>query len=59
MLVDVVLVAAGSGTRMGGTDKSLINVAGAPLLRWSLDALQAHPSVRRVVLVTAAERVQA
>ncbi len=59
MLVDVVLVAAGSGTRMGGTDKSLINVAGAPLLRWSLDALQAHPSVRRVVLVTAAERVHA
>jgi 2-C-methyl-D-erythritol 4-phosphate cytidylyltransferase/2-C-methyl-D-erythritol 2,4-cyclodiphosphate synthase len=59
MLVDVVLVAAGSGTRMGGTDKSLISVAGAPLLRWSLDALQAHPSVRRVVLVTAAERVHA
>ena len=57
MLVDVVLVAAGSGTRMGGTDKSLINVAGAPLIRWSLDALQAHPSVRRVVLVTAADRV--
>jgi 2-C-methyl-D-erythritol 4-phosphate cytidylyltransferase/2-C-methyl-D-erythritol 2,4-cyclodiphosphate synthase len=59
MLVDVVLVAAGSGTRMGGTDKSLITVAGVPLLRWSLDALQAHPSVRRVVLVTAADRVAA
>jgi len=44
---------------MGGTDKSLIDVAGAPLLRWSLDALQAHPSVRRVVLVTAAERMAA
>ena len=57
MLVDVVLVAAGSGMRMGGIDKSLISVAGAPLLRWSLDALQAHPSVRRVVLVTAADRV--
>jgi 2-C-methyl-D-erythritol 4-phosphate cytidylyltransferase/2-C-methyl-D-erythritol 2,4-cyclodiphosphate synthase len=59
MLVDVVLVAAGSGTRMGGTDKSLVTVAGAPLLRWSLEELQAHPSVRRVVLVTAAERVGA
>ncbi|MFM8428458.1 MAG: NTP transferase domain-containing protein, partial [Candidatus Limnocylindrus sp.] len=35
MLVDVVLVAAGSGTRMGGIDKSLIQVAGEPLLRWS------------------------
>ena len=59
MLVDVVLVAAGSGTRMGGTDKSLIDVAGLPLLRWSLEALQSHRSVRRVVLVTAADRVAA
>lgn len=59
MLVDVVLVAAGSGTRMGGIDKSLVHVAGEPLLRWSLDALESHPSVRRVVLVTAAERVRA
>ena len=59
MLVDVILVAAGSGTRMGSTDKSLIMVAGLPLLRWSLDALQAHPSVRRVVLVTAADRMAA
>ncbi|MEY3471998.1 MAG: hypothetical protein RLY63_673, partial [Chloroflexota bacterium] len=40
---------------MGGTDKSLIDVAGLPLLRWSLEALQSHRSVRRVVLVTAAD----
>ncbi len=57
MHVDVVVVAAGSGTRMGGTDKSLLSVAGRPLLRWSLDVLEAHAAVRHVVLVTAADRV--
>jgi len=59
MNADIVVVAAGSGLRMGGVDKSLISVAGQPLLRWSLEALEAHPAVRRVVLVTAAERVAA
>jgi len=57
MHVDVVVVAAGSGARMGGTDKSLLSVAGRPLLRWSLDVLEAHAAVRHVVLVTAADRV--
>jgi len=59
MHADIVVVAAGSGLRMGRVDKSLITVAGQPLLRWSLEALEAHPSVRRVVLVTAPERVAA
>ena len=59
MHADIVVVAAGSGLRMGGLDKSLITVAGQPLLRWSLEALEAHPAVRRVVLVTAPERVAA
>ena len=59
MHADIVVVAAGSGLRMGGVDKSLITVAGQPLLRWSLEALEAHPAVRRVVLVTAPERVAA
>ena len=57
MHADIVLVAAGSGLRMGGVDKSLIAVAGQPLLRWSLDALEAHPAIRRIVLVTAPERI--
>ena len=59
MHADIVVVAAGSGLRMGRVDKSLIAVAGQPLLRWSLEALEAHPAVRRVVLVTAPERVAA
>ena len=59
MTVDVVVVAAGSGARMGGVDKSLLTVAGQPLLRWSLDALESHPSIRRIVLVTAPDRVAA
>jgi GTP:adenosylcobinamide-phosphate guanylyltransferase len=41
MHADIVVVAAGSGLRMGGVDKSLITVAGQPLLRWSLEALEA------------------
>lgn len=57
MQVDVILVAAGSGSRMGGTDKSLITVAGAPLIRWSLETFEAHPLVRRVLLVTAEDRL--
>ena len=59
MHADIVVVAAGSGLRLGGVDKGLISVAGQPLLRWSLEALEAHPAVRRVVLVTAPERVAA
>lgn len=59
MHADIVVVAAGSGLRMGGLDKSLITVAGQPLLRWSLEALEAHPAIRRVVLVTTPERVAA
>ena len=57
MHADIVVVAAGSGLRMGGIDKGLISVAGQPLLRWSLQALEAHPAVRRVVLVAAPERM--
>jgi 2-C-methyl-D-erythritol 4-phosphate cytidylyltransferase/2-C-methyl-D-erythritol 2,4-cyclodiphosphate synthase len=42
---------------MGGVDKVLLPVAGRPILRWSLDALEEHPAIRRIVLVTAQDRV--
>ncbi|MET0773376.1 MAG: 2-C-methyl-D-erythritol 2,4-cyclodiphosphate synthase [Candidatus Limnocylindrales bacterium] len=54
---DVVIVAAGAGVRMGGIDKSAIPVLGRPMLRWAVDAMRAATSVRRVVVVTSAERV--
>lgn len=54
---DAVIVAAGSGLRMGGLDKTALSVAGRPMLRWAVDAMRAATSVRRVVIVTAAERL--
>ena len=55
--VDVVVVAAGASTRMAGIDKLRAPIGGCPLLAWTLDALAAVPAVRRIVVVTAAERV--
>jgi 2-C-methyl-D-erythritol 4-phosphate cytidylyltransferase/2-C-methyl-D-erythritol 2,4-cyclodiphosphate synthase len=42
---------------MGGTDKLSHEIAGKPLLAWSIEALTAVPEVERVVVVTAADRV--
>jgi 2-C-methyl-D-erythritol 4-phosphate cytidylyltransferase / 2-C-methyl-D-erythritol 2,4-cyclodiphosphate synthase len=55
--VDVVVVAAGASTRMGGLDKLRAPVGGRPLLAWTLDAIAAAPVVRRVVVVIAPDRV--
>ncbi len=45
------IVAAGSGERLGaGRPKALIRVAGRPMLRWSLEALRAAPSVEHIVI---------
>jgi len=55
--VDAVVVAAGASTRMGGPDKLGLLVGGRPVLAWTLAALAAVPIVRRIVVVTAAERV--
>jgi len=41
---------------MGGTDKLTVEVAGRPLLAWTLAALTAAPEVDRVVVVTSDER---
>jgi 2-C-methyl-D-erythritol 4-phosphate cytidylyltransferase/2-C-methyl-D-erythritol 2,4-cyclodiphosphate synthase len=57
--VDVVVVAAGSSTRMAGIDKLLAPLLGRPLLAWSLAAIRAANATRDVVLVAAPERVAA
>ena len=54
---DVIVVAAGASRRMGGADKLAANVAGRPLLAWTLDAVAAARSVERIVLVVAPDRV--
>jgi 2-C-methyl-D-erythritol 4-phosphate cytidylyltransferase/2-C-methyl-D-erythritol 2,4-cyclodiphosphate synthase len=56
---DVIVVAAGGSSRMGGQDKLAVEIGGRPLLAWTLDALAAAPQVARVVVVTAAERREA
>lgn len=43
---------------MGGRDKLAIDLRGRPLLAWTLEAIRAAGIVRRLVLVTAAERVE-
>ncbi len=56
---DVVVVAAGASTRMGGIDKVGHPVGGRPLLAWTLGALAATPIVDRMALVVARDRVSA
>jgi 2-C-methyl-D-erythritol 4-phosphate cytidylyltransferase len=45
------IVAAGSGERLGAPrPKALVELAGRPLLQWSIDALREAPSIERIVL---------
>jgi 2-C-methyl-D-erythritol 4-phosphate cytidylyltransferase/2-C-methyl-D-erythritol 2,4-cyclodiphosphate synthase len=54
---DVVVVAAGSSSRMAGVDKLSAPIAGRPLIAWTLDAFARSPAVERVVLVAPPARV--
>jgi 2-C-methyl-D-erythritol 4-phosphate cytidylyltransferase len=45
------IVAAGSGERLGaGVPKALVELAGRPLLQWSLDALAAVAGIEHIVV---------
>ena len=47
------IAAAGSGQRLGaGGPKALVDVAGRPLLDWSLEAFRAAPSIEELVVAT-------
>lgn len=49
-----VIVAAGSGTRMGTAEKKqFLNLNGKPILAWTVDVFQAMPEVKQMVIVTA------
>ncbi len=54
--IQAVVVAAGSSRRMGGQDKLQADLAGWPILRWSVEAL-AEAGVQRIVIATSPERV--
>jgi 2-C-methyl-D-erythritol 4-phosphate cytidylyltransferase / 2-C-methyl-D-erythritol 2,4-cyclodiphosphate synthase len=47
------IVAAGSGTRMGGEPKQFRMLGGKPVLRRAVDALIHHPAIRAVRVVVA------
>jgi 2-C-methyl-D-erythritol 4-phosphate cytidylyltransferase/2-C-methyl-D-erythritol 2,4-cyclodiphosphate synthase len=55
---DAIVVAAGASSRMGGTDKLEHAVGGRPLLAYAVAAIAAAPEVRRIVIVTATDRVE-
>jgi 2-C-methyl-D-erythritol 4-phosphate cytidylyltransferase/2-C-methyl-D-erythritol 2,4-cyclodiphosphate synthase len=55
--IDAVVVAAGGSRRMAGRDKLASSIGGRPLLAWTLERLAAAPEVDRIVVVTAAERL--
>ncbi len=60
IIADAVVVAAGRSARMGGRDKLAADLAGRPVLAWSVQALAASPLVERIVLVrTAAQAAEA
>jgi 2-C-methyl-D-erythritol 4-phosphate cytidylyltransferase len=55
--VGVIVVAAGEGRRMAGTDKIFVPLAGKPLLAHTLGAFQSCPAVEDIVLVLPEDRL--
>ena len=49
--IDVILLAAGAGRRMGGLQKQFAEIDGKPVYRHALDRLAAHKLVNSIVLV--------
>ena len=53
-----VIVAAGSSTRMGGTDKQFLELDGTPVIAHTVRAFENAPCIRDIVVVTKAESVE-
>jgi 2-C-methyl-D-erythritol 4-phosphate cytidylyltransferase / 2-C-methyl-D-erythritol 2,4-cyclodiphosphate synthase len=58
-MVCAVVVAAGRSTRMGGVDKTMLPLAGKPVLRRCLEAFESCCAVDYICLVTAPDRLEA
>lgn len=58
MLWGAIIVAAGRGSRFG-RPKQLVELAGAPLVAWSIRTLAQMPEVSDVVVVTEPENIEA
>jgi 2-C-methyl-D-erythritol 4-phosphate cytidylyltransferase len=58
MIVAAIVVAAGSGTRLGaGLPKAFVQVGGRTLLEHAVERISAHPRVDTVVVAVPAEQV--
>jgi len=55
---DAVVLAAGFSARMDGLDKLLMEVGGQPLMAWTVRAIAAAATVRRVIIVARPDQVQ-
>ncbi|HEX6559155.1 MAG TPA: 2-C-methyl-D-erythritol 4-phosphate cytidylyltransferase, partial [Longimicrobiales bacterium] len=55
MNVGAIIAAAGSGRRMGGVRKAFLEIAGRPMLQFSVETFLSHPQVSQVVVALAAE----
>ncbi len=53
MKIDAVIVAAGSSTRFGTTDKLFAPIAGRPVIAWSIRALLETNGVANLIIVAA------
>ena len=52
-----IVVAAGSGERMGGEPKAFIEVLGRPMVTYSLEVLDRSRAVSQIVVVVSADRI--
>jgi 2-C-methyl-D-erythritol 4-phosphate cytidylyltransferase len=55
--VTAIVVGAGSGSRMGA-DKAFMDLAGKPVIAWSVEVLQGNVNVREIVLVLHNSRLE-
>ena len=54
MNVDAIVVAAGKGLRFGGqTPKQFLDLAGKPILAYTIAVLNSHPQIERIIVVGA------
>ena len=58
MKTDAIILGSGRSTRMQGTDKLLADLAGNPVITWSLRAFEDTAGIRSVVVTTSTENDQ-
>ncbi|MBR4761110.1 MAG: 2-C-methyl-D-erythritol 4-phosphate cytidylyltransferase [Clostridia bacterium] len=55
--IPVIIVAAGSSSRMGGEDKQFISISGIPVIARTLIAFERSPDISKIILVTRKESI--